>query len=97
MTVSPLRCGFALGALVALWHLVWSGLVAVGAAQTVLDFILWIHFLKVPVTLQPFSLPIAAVLVAVTFVLGFLLGYVFAALWNWLHRDRGAARTRASA
>jgi hypothetical protein len=71
--------------------------VAVGAAQTVLDFILRIHFLKVPMTLLPFSASIAAMLVAVTFGLGFLLGYVFAALWNWLHRDRGAVPRPASA
>jgi hypothetical protein len=97
MTISPIRSGIALGSVVALWHLVWSGLVAAGAAQTVLDFILQIHFLKVPVTLLPFSASIAALLVAITFGLGFLLGFVFAALWNWLHPNRGAARRPASA
>lgn len=97
MTISPIRSGLALGGIVALWHLVWSGLVAVGAAQTVLDFVLRIHFLEVPVTLLPFSAQIAALLVAVTFLLGFLLGYVFAALWNWLHRNSAAAHRPTSA
>ena len=95
MTISPVRCGLAFGAIVGLWHLLWSGLVAVGAAQTVLEFILRIHFLRVPITLLPFSASIAALLVAVTFGLGFLLGYVFAALWNWLHRARAAAPASA--
>lgn len=97
MAISPVRSGIALGGIIALWHLVWSVLVAVGVAQAVLDFILWAHFLKVPVTLAPFSALTAVVLVAVTFVVGFLLGSVFAALWNWLHQERGEVRRPASA
>ena len=48
-------------------------------------------------TLAPFSAVTAVVLVAVTFAVGFLLGSVFAALWNWLHQERGEVRRPASA
>jgi hypothetical protein len=84
MTLSPLRTGLALGALVAAWHLVWSVLVAAGLAQRVLDFVLWVHFIEVPARIAPFDAVLAATLVAVTFALGFVMGWVLAALWNGL-------------
>ena len=58
MTISPFRTGAALGLFAGLWHAAWSSLVAAGWAQSVIGFILWIHFLDVPVRLQPFNAPL---------------------------------------
>lgn len=97
MELKPLRTGLALGAVVGLWHAAWSALVALGWAQPVIDFILWLHFMKLPIELQPFSLPVAAGLVVVTFSLSFLMGAVFAAIWNRLHREPAAVGRTARA
>lgn len=86
MIISPLRAGAALGVFVALYHLAWSVFVAAGWAQTVINFILWIHFIRVPVQVQPFDIRLAGTLVVVTGALGFLLGAILATIWNWLQQ-----------
>jgi len=67
MTISPWRTGVALGALMGGWHLAWSALVALGWAQAVVDFILWIHFIEISAHIAPFKWELAAILVALTF------------------------------
>lgn len=79
------RCGIALGALLGGWHAIWSILVAGGIAQPLLDFMLLLHMIRVPVTVQPFHLVMALTLVVVTGGMGYLFGVVFAALWNAVH------------
>jgi hypothetical protein len=85
-SVSPHRAGLVLGALIGGWHLLWAVLVAVGWGQTILNFVFWMHFLKPPYTVGPFSAGIAAVLIVVTSVIGYLMGYILGLLWNWIHR-----------
>jgi hypothetical protein len=97
MELRPFRTGVALGSAVGLFHAGWAALVAFGWAQPVIDFIFWLHFIKLPIELQPFSLPVAAGLVVVTFSLSFLMGAVFAAIWNRLHREPAAVGRTARA
>jgi hypothetical protein len=86
MTINPFKSGLALGAVLGLWHLAWSLLVAFGWAQPVIDFVLWMHFIKPIYVIQPFNAVTAAILIGVTAVVGFVFGAVFAVLWNWLYR-----------
>jgi MFS superfamily sulfate permease-like transporter len=85
-TVNPLRIGLVLGAVIGLWHLSWSVLVAFGLAQPFIDFIFWMHFIKPVYVIQAFDPITAAILVVVTAVMGFVIGAIFGVLWNWLHR-----------
>ena len=84
--LDPVRTGIALGVMMGLWHLSWSLLVAVGWAQRIVDFVFWMHFLKSPYIVQPFNVATALVLVTVTLFLGFVVGSIFALLWNWMHK-----------
>jgi hypothetical protein len=84
--ISPVMTGLVFAALIGLWHLSWSILVALGWAQSVVDFVFWMHFLKPPYVVQPFSLATALVLLAVTLSLGFVIGSIFAVLWNWIRK-----------
>jgi hypothetical protein len=86
-TINPVKAGLVLGAVIALWHLSWSLLVALGWAQSFVDFIFWIHFIKSVYVVETFNPGRAAILVAVTAAIGFVIGSVFAALWNWVHRQ----------
>lgn len=86
MKLSPVRVGVSLGALIGLWHLVWSSLVAIGMAKPLLDFMLWIHFIRLDIPFAPFDPALAAVLVTVTSLIGFGFGWVFAVVWNAMHR-----------
>jgi hypothetical protein len=85
-TINPNKVGLALGVLIGGWHFAWALLVAVGWAQWVLNFIFWIHFLKPPYTVVPFSAGVAAILILVTAAVGYTFGYIFGVLWNWIHR-----------
>jgi hypothetical protein len=86
--ISPWRTGVALGAFVGFWHLLWSALVALGGAGPLIGFILRIHFIDIDVQVAPFDPALAAILVIVTTVVGFIGGAMFAGLWNWLHVRR---------
>lgn len=85
-TVNPNKAGLVLGMLVGGWHLLWATLVAVGWGQKILDFVFWVHFLKPPYTVGPFSAGVTALLIGLTAVLGYLIGYILGVLWNWIHR-----------
>jgi MFS superfamily sulfate permease-like transporter len=89
--IHPLRAGLVLGAVIGLWHLVWSLLVAIGWAQPVIDFVFWMHFLKPAYMVQPFNAATAVILVAVTALVGFVIGVVFGAIWNWIAQFRSKA------
>lgn len=87
MTTLPShKTGLALGGIFAALHLFWSVLVALGVAQFVIDWIFLLHFIQPPFTIRPFDLLLAAALVVVTFIVGYVVGYAFALLWNKLHK-----------
>lgn len=74
------------GTFAALVHAVWSLLVFLGLAKTYIDWMLGLHFLSNPFKVAPFSLTTAVTLIVATFVIGYLIGWVFAFIWNRLHR-----------
>jgi len=86
MRLEPVRTGLVHGLLVALGHLAWIVLVASGFAQTLINLVLAIHFLQVSVTVAPFNVVTALVLVGVTFVVGLAIGIVFSLIWNAVQR-----------
>jgi hypothetical protein len=78
----PLRVGLIFALFLALCHTMWALLVAAGWAQPVIDFLFWAHFTQPPYTIAPFSLGIALILVTVVSAIGFILGYIFAVIWD---------------
>jgi hypothetical protein len=76
--------GLIVGAFAGLIHLLWVVLVAVGVAQAFLDWIYGLHFLSNPFRVAAFNLGTAVILVLVTFVLGYIFGWIFTAIWNTL-------------
>jgi len=85
-TVNPNKAGLVLGVLIGGWHLLWAILVAAGWAQVLLNFVFWMHFIRPPYTVGPFSAGIALILIVVTATFGYAMGYVLGVLWNWIHR-----------
>ena len=78
----PNTTGLLFGAFFGLWHLVWALLVASDLAQGFLDWMYSIHFLENPFFVAPFDLMTAVTLVVVTSFVGYMVGWVFASLWN---------------
>lgn len=80
------KTALTLGTFAALAHLVWVVVVALGMASAWLDFVYGLHFLNNPFTVAPFSVTNAVMLLVVAFVMGSVVGWVFAYVWNWLHK-----------
>ena len=80
------KAGLVLATMVGAFHLGWSILVALGWAQPVSDFVFWMHFIKPFYVVEPFEFARALMLVAMTAGIGFLMGSIFALVWNRLHK-----------
>ncbi len=80
------KVGLVVGSFAGLVHLVWGILIALGFAQPLLNFIYGMHSLNNPFTVMQFDLVRAVELVVMTFLIGYVVGYVFAILWHKFHR-----------
>ena len=83
MKLDPQKTGLGLGSLFGLLHLLWALMVGLGFAQECMDWIFSLHFLDNPYTVQTFDIMTALILVVVTSIVGFVVGFVFATLWNY--------------
>ncbi len=86
MKLNPSKTGLALGFMIGGVHLVWSILIAVGLAEGLLDFIFSLHMLVNPYQVSEFDIIKAGLLVVITFVVGYGVGYIFANVWNKVHK-----------
>lgn len=82
MKIDKNKTGLTFGFLISFLHLFWSVLVALGVAQVLLDFVLDIHMLNTSITVMSFDFVKALELVVVTFVVGYIFGWLMAFFWN---------------
>ncbi len=85
--VNAHKLGLALGGAMGVWHFTWSVLVAIGWAQYLIDWIFRFHFIRPPYIITPFAPELAIALIIVTTGLGYLIGWLLAALWNWVNME----------
>ena len=78
--------GLTVGIVVAGTHLVWAALVFLGLAQGFLDWVSWLHFFQNPVIVMAFGWKRAAGLIGVTFMVGYIVGWVSTTVWNKMMR-----------
>ena len=82
------KIGLIFGSFMALSHLVWSLMVLLGVAQAFYDFIFWLHMISLPWHVTGFTLVQSVSLIIVTFVIGYIMGYVIAWLWNKFQKEQ---------
>ena len=82
--INVAKTSLAVGYVIGLYHLAWVALVASGYAKPVMDLILRLHFIQFDYQMAPFDAATGASLVAVTFGVGAVIGFIFALFWNWL-------------
>ena len=82
------QLGLTVGILVALGHLIWAILVVMGSANLLLSKILSLHFINITFTIRDFNVLKAIILLIVTFIGGYIIGWVFAAIWNRLSKPQ---------
>lgn len=83
--LEPQKVALTLGGLAAVAHLVWSVLIGLGVAQAYLGWILGLHSLNNPFQVMPFDMTRTITLIIVAGIVGYVIGWVFATLWNMLH------------
>lgn len=86
--ISRNKLGLVFGSAFGLWHLVWALLVAFGIAQGLLDFVFRLHFIQPVYVVTAFQPLLAVGLIVLTTVLGYTIGWIAGAIWNWLHDER---------
>jgi hypothetical protein len=84
------KAGLALGLLLGVLQLVWAILLAAipGPLQSFLNFVFKVHSLQPYWVITNFNLLNAIILIVGAFVDGFILGWVFAAFWNWVNKNK---------
>lgn len=80
------KIGLIFGSFLGLLHAVWGLLIAFGLAQPLLDFVYNLHSLNNPYFVTPFDFMKTLGLIIVTFLVGYVFGYIFATLWNKFHQ-----------
>lgn len=86
--INPAKVAITLGAFLGGMHLIWSIFVALGWAQALVDFNLRMHMVSVPVVVKAFDFGTVAMLIAISTIMGYIIGYVFALIWNRMHHER---------
>ncbi len=83
MKLSKSRLGLVFGVLLSAAHLGWLVMVLTGVAETVLDWVLEMHFMSFTYSILDFNYLSALLLLVMTFVAGYVAGFVLAAVLNW--------------
>lgn len=90
MILNKNKIGLAFGGFLAVLHLVWALTVAVmpNALQSFLDWIYKVHFLNPVFVLTKFNPLHALYLVLMTSVFGFVFGWTYALIHNWIDHGK---------
>ncbi len=88
--------GLSVGVLFAAFGLAWSALVAAGLAQDVIAFVHRVNFLGEAPQVAPFDIVLAGQLLGYGLVTGFLMGALFALIWNVLFASPAQAGAKSS-
>lgn len=78
------KTGLALGLILVIWHAIWLIIVGIGYGQAALDMVMRIHFLSAPWAVTGFNFVNAITLLIVALVAGYIIGWMFAKIWNKL-------------
>jgi len=78
------KVGLTVGLFCALLHAIWAILVGIGVGKSVIDSILPLHFISTTYNVITFSFVNALSLVILAFIGGYIIGWLFMLLWNWI-------------
>jgi hypothetical protein len=84
--LNPQKVALAVGGFIAAVHLVWSVIVALGWGQGLVSFIFKLHMIAPAPIVGAFSIGNAVGLIIVTGIVGSIAGFVFATIWNKVHK-----------
>lgn len=82
------QLGLTLGIAMAFMHFIWALAVAVTPAgmQKFINWVYSLHFLSIPITVTAFVAAKALVLIVLTFVIGYIMGWILAFCHDWVEK-----------
>ncbi len=80
------KVALTVGLFAGLMHLVWEVILFFGMGQDILDWKLSMHSLTNPFVVTSFNLGRGIGLIVMSIVVGYIGGWVFAAIYNKIHR-----------
>ena len=83
MNLNKKQVALTFGIMAALGHFLWTLAVAVGFGQSLLNWSMVNHYMNFGYTVGNVSLGIAVASILAAFVCGYIVGLVFASVWNW--------------
>ncbi len=85
-SINKNKTGLLFAIMIGGLHLLWSILVLTGFAQPLVNFIFKLHMINSFITVANFNLGLSVILVVLTAVIGYIVGNIFAIVWNYLHK-----------
>ncbi len=82
IVLPPHKAGVSLGALFALMHALWSVLFAGGMGAGMHEYMMRTHFVTTQYMYAPFNLFSGIIGIVLAAVVGYVIGYAFAWIWN---------------
>ena len=83
-SINPIDAGL-IGTLSILFiHLVWIVLVFTNLAKPAIDYLFWMYFIKPFFEIEPFNIYTSINLLLIVACIGFVVGYFFASVFNFL-------------
>ncbi len=80
------QAGLTLGTISAIFHTLWAIIVAVGLGGSLSNWIHFMHFMTDIHVIASFSISTAIFGIIEAFIIGYVVGWLFALLWNWFGR-----------
>ena len=81
--ISEKKAAMLLATFAVTMHVMWSALVALGFAQSYVNWMLGMHFISAPtVIVGAFDIVTAISLIASVAIVAYIAGYIFALVWN---------------
>lgn len=84
--LSKNRTGLIFGFLLSFLHLIWLGAVWKQVAKPFIDWVLSLHMISISYSISAFKNSKAVPLLILTFVTGYIFGWVLAFIWNFLRK-----------
>ncbi|MBI4154528.1 hypothetical protein HY498_00375 [Candidatus Woesearchaeota archaeon] len=82
--ISVKKTALTFGLTLAIIHVIWVILVAIGLAKPLVDLKFRLHFISMPFGLEPFNIVTAIGLIIFVFIVGYIIGAIFGFVWNKL-------------
>ncbi len=78
------KAGLVGGIFLGVAHLIWALIIAItpSGMQKCIDWIFGLSFIDMTITIMPFNLMNALILVIVAFIIGYVIGFVLALICN---------------